>query len=477
MHPLLASLALRRGWTLGWFPIQSSVMHFACPRCARKHAFPAARMNAAGRVPCRCGATLILDPPRARRATSSPDLAGADIVSLGYIIRVERAARAFDGAHNCLREGLGLNTPSASGGLPDPARAARPALLWPALGAAWDPRLALPAAALAFAALSARWIIRFLVHAGSLTRLLEFAVLLIACALAAAVAAVTSAAAAHDVIVESRSLSFGAALRTMLRWRRALLASAIRESLLYALGALSAVIAVASMIAVAERGGFATALSRASAPVQVAGLLIAFSSVLALVGALLVHAGITPYATGRLGVQIAVETRRLWGRPGLVPARSFTPGLLAALLLGAGLAALIFATLSAWDAVAAALAVGGAVPRVVGRQVGVDLLCALAGGVWTSFVGVAGLLGGYALGSGAPTEPVRAPEIITGTQQHLEPPPEELPPPTRLASPDVVTGLVTLPPVDPPAPAREHESLDSGPLPTLPHSTAPRPRT
>jgi hypothetical protein len=41
----------------------------------------------------------------------------------------------------------------------------------------------------------------------------------------------------------------------------------------------------------------------------------------------------------------------------------------------------------------------------------------VAGGVWATFVGVAGLLGGYALGTGAPHELVRAPEIITGTQR------------------------------------------------------------
>ena len=129
-------------------------------------------MNAAGRVPCRCGATLILDPPRERRPTSSPDFSSADIVTLGYVIRVERTARAFDGAHNGLRDGLGLNTPNATGGLPDPVRAARPALLWPALGAAWDPRLVVPAAIMGFGALSVRWLVRWLAAEGPLTRLL-----------------------------------------------------------------------------------------------------------------------------------------------------------------------------------------------------------------------------------------------------------------------------------------------------------------
>ncbi|HEX3698679.1 MAG TPA: hypothetical protein VH374_25145 [Polyangia bacterium] len=429
-------------------------------------------MNAAGRVPCRCGATLILDPPGDRRPVSSPDLANVDIVSLGYIIRVERTARSFDGAHNGLREGLGLNAPSGAGGLPDPARAARPALLWPALGAAWDPRLALPAAALGFGALSLRWLVRWLSGGGPLTRLLEFAAALVAYALCAALSAVTAAAAIHDVVADSRPLSFGAALRTLLRWRRSLLGAAMRESLLYALGAVSAVIAVASMIAIGDRGGAATLFSRASAPLQIIGMLTALASILAMVGALLVHAGVTPYATGRLSVQITVETRRLWGRRGLVPARTFAPGLVAGIALAFILAAAVLAVIGSWDAVAAVITDGGSGPRGIGHALGADLLWALAGGVWTSFIGVAGLLGGYALGSGAPTEPVRAPEIITGTQQRLEPLPEERAPPTALANPDVVTGLITLPPVD-----TETSSVESGHAqPTSEHSGVPRPR-
>ncbi|MEA2701065.1 MAG: hypothetical protein QOI66_5336 [Myxococcales bacterium] len=430
-------------------------------------------MNAAGRVPCRCGATLILHPPRDRRPGSSPDLANADIVSLGYVIRVERTARAFDSAHNGLRDGLGLNTANATGGSPDPVRAARPMLLWPALGAAWDPRLAIPAAALGFGALSVRWLVRWLAGGGPLTRLLEFAATLVAYALVAAIATVTSAAAIHDVITENRPLSFGTALRTLLRWRRALLGSAVRETLLFALGAVSAVIAVASMIAVGDRGGTATVLSRASAPLQIIGMLTALASVLAMVGALLVHAGVTPYATGRMGVQILVETRRLWGRRGLVPARSFAPGLVAGLILALLLGAAVLSTIAAWDTVAAVIGDSNPAARGAGRQLGIDLLWALAGGVWTSFVGMAGLLGGYALGSGAPTEPVRAPDIITGTQQQMELPPEESPPPTRLAPADVVTGLVTLPPADDPgAPAPASKSD-----PTSSYSALPRSRS
>jgi hypothetical protein len=423
-------------------------------------------MNAAGRVPCRCGATLILDPAKDRRAVSSPDLTSVDIVTLGYLIRVERTARAFDAAHNGLRDGLGLNTAGTNAGAaPDPARAGHASLLWPALGAAWDPRLVLPAEALGFTGLSARWAVHWFYAGGPLIQLLEFAAALVAFALAAAIATVASATAIHGVVVETRPLGFGSALRRVLREQRALLGSAAREALLFALGTVSAVIAVASMIAIADRGGTAAVLSRVSAPVQVIGMLMALTSLLALVGALLVHAGATPYAAGRMGVQITVETRRLWGRRGVVPARAFVPGLVAALALAFGLGLLVMATARAWDAVAGTVTDPGNLPRGIAHAVGIDLLLALAGGVWTSFVSVAGLLGGYALGSGAPTDPVRAPDIITGTQQSIELPPEERPPPTRLATEDVVTGLVMLPPLDNQTPAA------NAPRPTSPHNS------
>ena len=52
-------------------------------------------MNAGGRVPCRCGVTLVLEPPREPRAQAG-DVAreSADIARLGYTISVERA-RSF----------------------------------------------------------------------------------------------------------------------------------------------------------------------------------------------------------------------------------------------------------------------------------------------------------------------------------------------------------------------------------------------
>src|SRR5215831_1299444 len=132
-------------------------MHFRCPRCARRHAFPAARMNAGGRVPCRCGVTLVLEPPREPRSPSG-DVAreNADIARLGYTISVERAAGAFDGLRAGMRVALGLDDEAR--GTPDPVKAARPVMLWQALGLAFEPRQFLPAAAAIWAALSSRWL-------------------------------------------------------------------------------------------------------------------------------------------------------------------------------------------------------------------------------------------------------------------------------------------------------------------------------
>src|SRR4051812_42315664 len=134
-------------------------MHFRCPRCARRQAFPAARMNAGGRVPCRCGVTLVLDPPRERwPAAPGATRETADIVTLGYTITVERAAGVFDGLRQEIREALGLDGGPGGGSVPDPARADRPALLWQALGLALEPRLFVPAAVALLAAFAVGWI-------------------------------------------------------------------------------------------------------------------------------------------------------------------------------------------------------------------------------------------------------------------------------------------------------------------------------
>jgi len=374
-------------------------------------------MNAAGRVPCRCGATLILDPPAERRSRTSPDLANADILSLGYSIRVERRAGAFDLAHNGLRNGLGLEARGDT--VPDPSRARRPSLLWPALGAAWDPRLVLPVAAFNLAALSLRWPIRWLLPAGPFTRLLELSVAVIALAVVAAISATSVATAMHDVVVDRRPLAFGASLRGLLARRRPLLRAIVRESLVLAMFAVFALICVASLIAVAQRGEVAAVLSQASAPVQALGLLAAGAALWALMGALLAHAAVTPHAGVQLGVQIQLEARRIWGPRGLVPGRTLAPAAVSAGLLAMALGAAVLFALLAWEALADAMASGGDASAV--PAFGRDVLWALAGGVWTGYVGISGLLGGYAVGSGAATEPVRAPDIITGTQQHLEP--------------------------------------------------------
>lgn len=377
-------------------------------------------MNAAGRVPCRCGATLILDPPGERRAASSPDLANADILSLGYTIRVERRAGAFDAAHNSLRSGLGLEARGDT--VPDPVRARNPALLWPALGAAWDPRLVLPAASLGLVALSLRWPVRWLVPGGPFTRLLELSVALIAFAAAAAVSTTAIAATLHKVIVDRRPLSFGASLRDLASGRRPLLRAAVRECLVLAVFAVFALISVASLLAIAQRGDVAARLAPIGAPLQALGVLASAAALWVLLGALLAHAAVTPHDGLHLGVQIQLEARRIWGRRGLVPGRTLAPAGAAAALLALVLAGGVLLALQAWGALASAMAPGeagaaaGLVP-VLGR----DLLWAVAGGVWTSFLGGAGLLAGYAVGSGVASEPVRAPDIITGTQQRLDP--------------------------------------------------------
>src|SRR5262252_3773913 len=134
-------------------------MHFRCPRCARRHAFPAARMNAAGRVPCRCGVTLVLEPPREPRAPAAGVARETpDIARLGYTLSVERAAGVFDGVRQGMRLGLGLEEPGRT--VPDPARAMRPAMLWPALGLAFELERFLPAAAALLLGLSSRWAVR-----------------------------------------------------------------------------------------------------------------------------------------------------------------------------------------------------------------------------------------------------------------------------------------------------------------------------
>jgi hypothetical protein len=368
-------------------------------------------MNAAGRVPCRCGVTLVLNPPRGGRPPlSSPDLATADIVTLGYIIDVERTTGTFEAARQGLRGALGLG--DGASGVPDPARAARPGLLWPALGLAWDPRLAAPGALVLLAALALRWVAP---GTGEVGPLIARAVGAVAVAVAVAAAAIWSASAAHEGISQGPPLSLQRALRALGR-RRALLLATLRDAGLRAAGAVLALAlaAIVAALAAAQAGRLVWAW-RWSAPLQLGLVVTALVLGFSFAHRLLAYAALAPRAAGLLAVQVELEIRRLGVERAAVPARALGPALVASSALALLLAATVWIALGAWDAIAAPL--GGLDPTA--RAIGRDLLLAGAGGVLASYVGVTGLLAGYALGTGASREPVRAPEIITGTQSSM----------------------------------------------------------
>src|SRR5215831_7478171 len=197
-------------------------MHFRCPRCARRHAFPAARMNASGRVPCRCGVTLVLEPPREPRAPAAGVAREtADIARLGYTLSVERAAGVFDGLRQAMRLGLGLEDVGRS--VPDPARAGRPAMLWPALGLAFEPARFLPATGALLVALSSRWVVR---GGGPLGGPGGAALAAVMTALAAAAATTASAVASHDMLASGARLSAWEGVRALARQPAALIGAA-----------------------------------------------------------------------------------------------------------------------------------------------------------------------------------------------------------------------------------------------------------
>jgi hypothetical protein len=399
-------------------------------------------MKAAGRVPCRCGATLILEPPRGPHPLSAPDLARADITTLGYTIRVETHARSFHAAHGALRTGLGLD--SRDDLIPDPARASRPALLWPALGAAWDPRLVILIAALGLLALEVRWPLRLLMGGHRVSPLVEMMATVIACSVMAALAAVMAALSTHAAVVERKRPSGTEALVSLLSDRRKLALSAVRGVMFPAFAAGFSLVTVAALIALHEQGGVAAAISAISPPIQALLMLLALAWLVSLVGSLLAHAAVAPAASGQLSVQVDLEIRRVWGRRSVVPARPFGPGLAAALALALALGSAAEVLFIGWSALSAAFgpAAGPTGLTGVGHAIGRDLIFALAGAVWVSFVGVAGLLGGYALGVGAPREPVRAPEIITGTHGELDSPADDAPE-TSIATSDLWNKLHT----------------------------------
>jgi len=361
-------------------------------------------MNAAGRVPCRCGVTLVLEPPAERR-TPAPGSAAADILALGYTVSIERVRGIFDDLRHDLRGALGLE--GAGPGVPDPGRAASPSLLWPALGLAFEPGRFLPAAMLLLAALSLRWLPLASLRLAGVVRPL---VATLATGLAAAVAITCSAAATHEMIAEGGRLSPWECLRALGR-RPVLLVGACRDTGLRVTVAALLATTVALLGGLETAGGGAAAVSRLTAPVQVLLVIAGLGLAVGAAHRLLAYAALAPQARGLLMVQAQLEVKRISAERELVPARALAPALGGALLLAGALGGAVALVMTVWDGVAGAASFLHPASRAVGR----DLAWALAGGVWCGYVGIAGLLAGYALGTGVSHEPVRAPEIITGT--------------------------------------------------------------
>jgi hypothetical protein len=363
-------------------------------------------MNAGGRVPCRCGATVVLHPPRERRAApegARPE--GADIATLGYALTVERATGVFDAIRQELRGALGIE--GLAPGTPDPMKAARPALLWPALGLALEPGRFVPAAVVLLAALSSRWLV---VGQGALAALAGPALAALAVAVAAAVATLGAAAATHEMIAEGGRLTLRESGRALAR-RPGLLAGAAREAGLRVVVATLLAAFVSLLAGLGRFAGVARAVALATAPAQALMVVGALAIAASVAHRLLAYAAVAPNAVGRLQVQAALEVKRITSEREVVPSRSLAPALAAALALAIALGSAARLALGTWDAIADGFGAAHPAARAVGR----DVLWALAGAIWCSFVGVAGLLAGYALGTGAAQGPVRAPEIITGT--------------------------------------------------------------
>jgi hypothetical protein len=152
-------------------------------------------------------------------------------------------------------------------------------------------------------------------------------------------------------------------------------------------------------------------VSRASAPLQAVLALVALCLAVGATNRLLAYAALAPQAQGLLMVQAALEVKRISAERELMPSRTLAPALAAALALALTLGGGAWLVVAIWDAVSGAFTPVHPVARAVGR----DLVWATATGIWCGFLGVSGLLAGYALGKGASREPVRAPEIITGT--------------------------------------------------------------
>ncbi len=378
-------------------------------------------MNAAGRVHCKCGATLVLDPPRSRMP-SSPDLHEADIVSLGYTIRSVASPRAFESAHEALREGVGLGHPTAT--TPDPGRAARPALLWPALGAALDPRLFAPASVMMFGALLLPAAITASLAPSPWASLAAVLAAVVAAAGALALGSAAAAVALHQALVESNAGRAWAVLGGFLGPRRGLAVSTLRHAMMAALAGCACVLGTAVLLSLGRVSETAAPWVGLTAPLQALLIAGALAALLILVAVSMAHAAVAPSSAGLYAVQIESGARRVFGRGKNMLLRPFNVAVGAVGLVGLGLGGVLAVMLSVWDGLAAVF--GGAASETsaweaaVGRTVGWAMLASLAAGVWTAFIGVVGLLGGYALGIGVARSPVRAPEIITGTLRAMQ---------------------------------------------------------
>jgi hypothetical protein len=219
-----------------------------------------------------------------------------------------------------------------------------------------------------------------------------------------------AAAATHEMIADGGRLSFQGSVRALVR-RPAQLIGAVRDAGIRATMAVLLAVTVALLAGGEPAGGTVALVARATAPLQALLVVLALGLLVAVAHRLLAYAALAPQARGLLMVQASLEVKRISGEREIVPSRALAPAFAAAMALAVALAGSAFLVLRTWDVIVGAPELMNPTARALGR----DVIAALAGGMWCSYAGVSGLLAGYALGTGASHEPVRAPEIITGT--------------------------------------------------------------
>lgn len=385
-------------------------MHFKCVRCARRHSFPAARTGAGGRVPCRCGATLVLEPPATSGLRfSSPDHAEADITTLGYTVTAEARPRFFDGAHAALRAGIGLGKQGAEA--PDPAAASRPTLLATAFAASLEPRLWMPNAILAAASLAFPPLAVRMAGGGPGARLLALLVIPLGLAWALARGSTGAALAVHQALVVGSKKgaprrSGGSGLR------RSATAHAVQAAI-----AVDLAVLLAAMIAKLGETAGPDIVAAFGTPVQAALAVAAVIATLAGLGLCLAHAAEAPRAADLNTAMAGSSARRTFARGAGLLRRPLGPAAAAWVLAVLGLGGVALAIDAAVSHIHAgfAPAPASATAVAVGRTLSRALVLGLTAGIASAFAGVAGLLAGYALGSGAAREPTRRDGVYTGT--------------------------------------------------------------